>query len=388
MPRLEHVGIAIEDAGAVLKLYEQLLGLFSYKEEVVAREGVQTHFLSAGSAKLELLEATAPGTAVARFLERRGEGLHHLAFEVPDAEDAMARARASGFTPLSEAPYAGADGKRIFFLHPRDTHGVLIECCQQTPVPLEPELIPHEGGRLAVYTLGKKDRPPLLMLHGAAGCTQLEAAALARRMSRCFRVVALDFSGHGASDDLGVPFSTALFTDNARAALDHVGLERANVFGFSMGGYMALHFARLHPERVRRLAVHGTCARWDAALVDAMNARLNAGALATSKARAAERLRALHADWKMLFVRTADFVRTLPGRSAEMEAAVAHIQTPTLVSAVDRDDLFPLSTTLHLHQLLPQSRLALLPDAHHALQRLNLDLYAPLLARHLASRAE
>ena len=383
MPRLEHVGIAVEDASAVLHLYEELLGLFSYKEETVVGEGVRTHFLSAGSAKLELLEATAPGTAVARFLKRRGEGLHHLAFEVSDAETAMARARAAGFTPLSDAPYAGADGKRVFFLHPRDTHGVLIECCQQRTVPLAPDHIPYKGGRLAVYTLGKKGRPPLLVLHGAAGCTQLETAALARRMSRRFRVVALDFSGHGASGLSDSPFSADRFADEARAALDYAGLEKTDVFGFSMGGYVALHFARLHPGRVRRLAVHGTCVRWDEALVRAMNARLDAGTLAADS-EAAQRLRALHGDWKALFARTADFVRTLPDRSADMAAAAVQIQHPTLVSAVDRDDLFPLGATQRLHALLPQGRLALVPGARHAFQRLDLDLYAPLLTHHLA----
>ncbi len=130
MIRLEHIGIAVRDAAAVASLYEQLLGHGPYKAETVEREGVRTHFIQAGTAKLELLEALGPDSPVAKYLERRGEGLHHLAFEVDDIHAEMQRLRDLGFTPLSDEPRPGADGKLIFFLHPKQTHGVLVEFCQ------------------------------------------------------------------------------------------------------------------------------------------------------------------------------------------------------------------------------------------------------------------
>lgn len=130
MIRLEHIGIAVRDADAITELYEQLLGLRPYKAETVEREGVRTHFLQAGTAKLELLEALGPDSPVAKYLDKRGEGLHHLAFEVADIHAEMQRLRDLGFTPLSDEPRPGADGKLIFFLHPKQTHGVLVEFCQ------------------------------------------------------------------------------------------------------------------------------------------------------------------------------------------------------------------------------------------------------------------
>ena len=131
---LEHIGVAVENAEAVAALYEKLLGgrLYGrpYKQETIAHEGVRTHFIQAGAAKLELLEALGPESPVQRFLAKRGEGLHHLAFEVADVQAEMERLRKLGFQPLSDAPRPGADGKLIFFLHPKDTHGVLVEFCQ------------------------------------------------------------------------------------------------------------------------------------------------------------------------------------------------------------------------------------------------------------------
>lgn len=383
---LEHIGIAADDADAVLGLYRTLLGARPYKEETIAQDGVRTHFLAAGAAKLEVLEAVSEDSPVARFLERRGEGVHHLAFEVDGIDQAMQRLRAEGFTPLTDAPYPGADGKRVFFLHPKDTHGVLVEFCQQRRAPLDPVRVPYRGGHLAAYEAGRAhpERPPLLLLHGAAGCTALETAPLLRRMARRRRVLALDFAAHGASADPGEPFSAEFFADNVRAALDHFGAEQADLFGFSMGGYVALHFARQHPERVRRAAVHGACVRWDEALTRAMNARLDAAALAQRSPLAVQRMEAAHGEWRTLFRRTRDFVRTLPARSAAFEDELRRVACPVLVSAVDEDDLFPLEAPMRVHRLLPGGRLALLPGRHHALQRLPLRLYAPLLHRHLA----
>ncbi len=368
--KLEHIGIAVEDPEAVAALYEKLLGAAPYKTETVGGEHVRTHFIHAGTAKLELVEALSDEAAVTRFLEKRGEGVHHLAFEVEDIDRMMERVRRLGFTPLSDAPIPGADGKRVFFLHPKETRGVLIEFCRQTNAPLPVTRVPYRGGHLAVYEQGAPGAPVLVVLHGAAGATMRETAPLIRRLAPHFRILALDLTGHGASDDVEEPFSADLFADNVRAALDHFGLRQAHLFGFSMGGYVALHVAHQHPERIRRLAVHGTCTAWTEALVEAMSTRLNAGA---------------RADRQRLFERTAAFVRTLPAHSEASEAMLRRIDAPTLVSAVDRDDLFPLSAALHLHRELPEARLALVPGTRHALPAADLDLLAPLLRKHFCN---
>ena len=130
MTTLEHVGIAVSDPDAAASMIEDLLGLHRYKSELVEREGVQTHFIGAGATKLELLEALGRDSPVARFIEKRGEGVHHLAFEVDDVQEVIERGRDLGLSPLSVEARLGADRKRIAFFHPRDTHGLLIEVCQ------------------------------------------------------------------------------------------------------------------------------------------------------------------------------------------------------------------------------------------------------------------
>lgn len=360
---LEHVGIAVEDAEAVIALCEALLGRRPYKQETVAREGVRTHFIEAGAAKLELLEALGPGSPVARFLAKRGEGLHHLAFEVADVRAELERLKGLGFRLLSDTPRPGADGQLIFFLHPKDTHGVLVELCQSVPEALEPQRVPYRDGHLAVYRRGDPARPTVLLLHGALGSTARETSGLLRALEPHYHALALDFAGHGASDAFEEkPFSIGLFAENALAVLNFLDVERADVFGFSMGGYVALYLARHHAERVRRLAVHAASIFWGSALVAAMQERI-AGA-----------------DQRM-----ARFVDTL-AEGPLREADLAQIAHPALVSALDRDELFPLDHTLRLHDALPDVRLALLPGSRHALQGLDADLYAKLLLRWLNAR--
>lgn len=382
MPILDHLGLAVDAPEPVAALFETLIDERPYKQETVAHQGVRTHFIATETAKLELLESLDATSPIARFLERRGEGLHHIAFEVRDIDAAMAHCRAHDFTPLSETPQPGADDKQIFFLHPRDTHGLLIEFCQSVPASLTPTFIPHRTGRLALYTAGAPDAPPLLLLHGAAGCTLLETAALLRRLEPYYRVLAVDFSGHGASED-GSAFSVDVFADNARAVLDYADIGRTDVFGFSMGGYVALHLAHRYPDRVRRLAVHGTAIEWGEARVEAMHRRLNADAIEARHPQRAEQLAALHTNWKHLFRRMQAFVAELPDRSPRMVEAASTLGHPTLVSAVDQDDLFPLDAPLGLHGVLPHSRLALLPGRRHALQNVNLDTLAPVLRQHI-----
>ncbi len=130
--RLEHVGIAVKDIEHALKTFEALLGTAAYKSEHVDSEQVMTHFFDADGIKIELLEATDPDSVIARFVEKRGPGIHHLAFHVDDLAATRTRMEDLGFRVIGDGEKAGADGKRILFLHPKDTGGVLIECCSPT----------------------------------------------------------------------------------------------------------------------------------------------------------------------------------------------------------------------------------------------------------------
>ncbi|MFM7217252.1 MAG: methylmalonyl-CoA epimerase, partial [Bacteroidota bacterium] len=127
----EHLGIAVKELSQANRLFEALLGAAPYKSEAVEREKVTTSFFRVGDSKIELLEASDPQSPIAKFIEKRGEGIHHIAFEVEDIAAAMARLRELGFELLSDVPKEGADNKLICFLHPRSTHGVLVELCQE-----------------------------------------------------------------------------------------------------------------------------------------------------------------------------------------------------------------------------------------------------------------
>ncbi|MFK8057108.1 MAG: methylmalonyl-CoA epimerase [Saprospiraceae bacterium] len=127
---LEHLGIAVSDLTAARKLYTKLLNVAPYKEEVVEEQGVTTLFFMAGESKVELLEATRPDSPIAKYIEKRGEGIHHVAFEVKDIHAEMERLRKEGFRLLSEEPTVGADNKLVCFVHPKSAGGVLVELCQ------------------------------------------------------------------------------------------------------------------------------------------------------------------------------------------------------------------------------------------------------------------
>jgi methylmalonyl-CoA/ethylmalonyl-CoA epimerase len=128
--KLEHIGIAVANLAESKELFTRLLGVESYKEESVEREGVTTAFYRSGQPKLELLVAENPDSPIAKYIEKRGPGIHHLAFEVEDIRAEMDRLSAAGFELLSDEPKPGADNKLICFLHPRTTNGVLVELCQ------------------------------------------------------------------------------------------------------------------------------------------------------------------------------------------------------------------------------------------------------------------
>jgi methylmalonyl-CoA/ethylmalonyl-CoA epimerase len=130
MKRLEHIGIAVNDLAAANDLYEKLLGTAPYKQEAVASEGVVTSFFQTGDSKIELLEAASADSPISKFIEKRGEGLHHIAFEVADIRAEMERLAAAGFNLLSDEPKPGADNKLVCFVHPQSANGVLVELCQ------------------------------------------------------------------------------------------------------------------------------------------------------------------------------------------------------------------------------------------------------------------
>lgn len=131
MLKTEHIGIAVKDLSKAVPMYEKLLNSHCYKTEAVESELVNTAFFRQGDTKIELLESSSPDGVIARFIEKKGEGLHHIAFEVTDIFAEMARLRNEGFVLLNEQPKAGADNKLVCFLHPKGTGGVLIELCQE-----------------------------------------------------------------------------------------------------------------------------------------------------------------------------------------------------------------------------------------------------------------
>jgi methylmalonyl-CoA/ethylmalonyl-CoA epimerase len=131
MLKVEHIGIAVKDFETAIPLFEKLLNTDCYKKEVVASENVNTAFFKQGETKIELLESSAEDGVIAKFIEKKGEGIHHIAFDVADIYTEMERLKSEGFILLNEIPKKGADNKLVCFLHPKTTNGVLIELCQE-----------------------------------------------------------------------------------------------------------------------------------------------------------------------------------------------------------------------------------------------------------------
>ncbi len=131
MNKIEHIGIAVKNLSDSIAIYQKMLHTDCYKTELVATENVNTAFLKVGENKIELLEATSADSPIAKFLEKKGEGIHHIAFAVDDILAEMERLKEEGFTLLNESPKKGADNKMICFVHPKETNGVLIELCQE-----------------------------------------------------------------------------------------------------------------------------------------------------------------------------------------------------------------------------------------------------------------
>ncbi len=128
--RIDHIGIAVPDLEAAIRTYETLLQTPCYKREIVASENVETAFFQTGESKVELLGATSPESVIATYIQKKGPGLHHVAFEVDDLDEELKRLSESGFVLITPVPKLGADNKRIAFLHPKSCEGVLVELCQ------------------------------------------------------------------------------------------------------------------------------------------------------------------------------------------------------------------------------------------------------------------
>lgn len=131
MDKIEHLGIAVKNLEAAEKVYSALLNTKPYKREVVESEGVSTSFFMCGESKIELLESTLPESPIAKFIEKKGEGIHHIAYGVSDIVAEMKRLESEGFTLLNKEPKKGADNKLVAFVHPKDCTGVLVELCQE-----------------------------------------------------------------------------------------------------------------------------------------------------------------------------------------------------------------------------------------------------------------
>ena len=130
MLKIEHIGIAVSNIEDANNIYKSLLGYSNYKTEIVESEGVNTSFFICGESKIELLEATNPESPVAKFIDKRGEGIHHIAFSVSDIKAEIKRLKKEGFIVLNDEPRRGADNKWVVFLHPKSSKGVLVELCQ------------------------------------------------------------------------------------------------------------------------------------------------------------------------------------------------------------------------------------------------------------------
>ena len=384
---LDHVGIAAATPAA-RALFEALLGAAPYRTETVAREAVTTVFFGDGGAagaapKVELLETSDPDSPVGRFLAARGPGVHHLAFEVPSVEAAMARVRALGIRLLADAPREGADGKRIVFLHPKDTAGVLVELLETPRSPRETVRVAVAGGEIAVHVSGPADAPPLVVLHGALGATSLETDRLVRFWERRFRVAAVDLRGHGASP---LPDAVPTWDDYAsdvEAVADALAFDRFRLFGFSMGGGIALAAASRSGARVERLAVHGVNVRWTEAEVEAMVGPMTR--VAADNPFWARRLAETHGvdRWEALAEQTAAFTRALPGQHASSEMLYA-ITAPTLVSHGDADRFFDVAQAVALYREIPDARLWILPGLDHPIQGLDAAAFARTVGDYLA----
>ena len=228
-----------------------------------------------------------------------------------------------------------------------------------------------------------------MVLHGALGSTELETDRLIRVWERTFRVYALDFSGHGRSRglDADVPTWDTFLTD-AITTCDHFGLEAAAVFGFSMGGAVALALAVAQPQAVGRLAVHGVNVQWDAAEVEAMVGPMDPDRMEAEHPFWARRLAEVHgaSRWRRLVAQMIAFTRGLPEQHLT-DADLAQIACPTRVSAGDRDRFFDVRHAVGLYRAVPGAQLQIIPGLDHPIQGIDVPTFAADIERFLLADA-
>lgn len=382
--RLEHVGIAVDKVEAAVSCLEEVLNQHPYKAETVSSQQVRTHFLNVESAKLELLESLDADSAVGRFLNKRGEGIHHLAFEVEDVQKTMDRLHSAGFTLLSETPQVGADGKRIVFVHPKETHGVLIEFCETQAPDWSPRTLSHRAGRLAVYERGNGSAPSVLLLHGAGGSTTQDLAPVMRELEPSFHVIGIDFSGHGSSsfppsDDLRFEH----FVGDVERVLRDLDVPEVHLFGFSMGSAVAARAAVAFPDHIRRLGLFAPIPRWTSSLVEDMKTRLDLRTLQKKAPARTAQIKAEHDEPERLFDALRSLIETFPSRNAEMKELLASVTVPTLVMGLDADPLARLKSSQTAYQEIPNARLCILPGTRHEVTS-QADLLSTVLRRHFS----
>lgn len=290
--------------------------------------------------------------------------------------------RSLGLRLLSDEPRDGADGKRIAFLHPKDTAGVLVELLETPRAPRETVRIQSGEVEIAAHVSGPAEAPPLVVLHGALGSTALETDRLVRFWERRFRVVAVDLRGHGEST---MPAEAPAWDDYAgdvATVAEALELDRFRMFGFSMGGGVALAVASRLGARVERLAVHGVNVRWTAAEVEAM-----VGPMARVEAENpfwARRLAETHGEdrWRRLVEDLMAFTAALPDQHMS-DDVLRSIAAPTLVSLGDADRFFDVRHTVDLYRAIPDARLWVLPGLDHPIQGVDAEAFARAVGDHL-----
>lgn len=223
--------------------------------------------------------------------------------------------------------------------------------------------------------------PDLVLLHGALGARS-QLAPLAEALRPAFRVHLLDFEGHGDAPPPDHPFGVDAFGANVLALLDAAGVGRARFFGYSMGGYVALHLAATHPHRVERIATLGTKFRWDADTAAREAARLDPVTIRAKVPRFADALVARHAGaggWERVLAATADFLHDLGARPALTDAVLRCIPHPVRVIVGDRDATVSVEESAAAAESLPAAELTVLPDTPHPIEQVPPERLAPIL---------
>jgi methylmalonyl-CoA epimerase len=341
---LDHIAIAVQDSTPLLHVLSRLLDLEPYRREPVESQAVETIFLPTGRTKLELVHPLHADSPISGFLKKRGDAMHHLAFEVEDVRAVMERARALGLRPLSEEPQPGADGKLIFFVHPRDTHGILLEFCQQARIDLEVERVEVDGASMSVYQGGRSSAEPVFLLHGEPGGLQVDFAHLVPVLERRFRVIAPERAL--VCDGMAAREGT-LSVDALLSLMDVLNVDRTRVFGYSAGGAAALELAVRAPERVAGVALFGVSP-------------------STAADESAEP--APPGDSWSDVVRYSEAAIHREARAVISRLPLEQLENPVLVCCGDRDPVCSVRHALTLHERLPSSQLSVFAGADHDLQ--------------------